>query len=437
MPPETPPNIVIVIMDDLGYGDLSCHGSTVHETPHLDRLAAEGLRLTDFYAGGSVCSPSRAALMTGCYPIRVGLHTGEHSWVLYPGDSMGLSTDEMTIPRLLKDAGYATMHVGKWHLGDQPPFLPTRHGFDRYFGLPYSNDMSIEHPTAAERGWPPLPLVDGETVVEIEPNQNLLTDRYDDAACSFIHEQAAADRPFFLYYGHFHLHNPIRPPMRFQHVDRNSLYAQALQQVDQSMNRLMLQLEADGVLDNTLIIYTSDHGANPAWGGSNAPLRGHKGQAWEGGPRVPCLMRWPNGIKPGSVCSQITQNMDLLPTIASIMGTNLPTDRTIDGRDISGVFQGEDDPALDNRPHYYYTRDQIAAVRQGNWKLMLEGTQLFNLRDDISETTNVAADHGNVVARLQVLADRARAELGDGDRKGAGCRPCGRVDHAVPMTPRQ
>ncbi len=425
------PNIILVNCDDLGYGDPGCYGSECHSTPALDRMAEEGVRFTDFYMAACCCSPSRAAMMTGCYPKRIGLERGYKIGVLRPGDPIGLSPDEVTVAGLLKEAGYATQIVGKWHCGDQPPFLPTRHGFDHWYGLPYSNDMGMAegHPES-----PPLPLMRDEEVIQQQPDQAALTERYMEEAVRFM--RANRDRPFFLYFAHMYVHVPLYAPERFLEQSRNGKYGATVEHIDWCMAALFDELKRLGLDDNTLVIFTSDNGGVPNYGGSNAPLRGKKGTRWEGGFRVPCIMRWPGRIPAGSVCPEVATAMDFLPTLAGLAGRQPPQDRIIDGKDILSLMT---DPGNAKSPYdafYYGQGGGLSAVRVGDWKLHMATGELYNLRDDIGESTDVAGAHEEVVRELAAVADIARRDLGDvlTEQKGENVRPCGRVENAKPLT---
>jgi arylsulfatase A-like enzyme len=457
-----PPNIVLINCDDLGYGDLGCYGSTVHETPVIDRLAAEGARFTDFYMASPVCSQSRAAMLTGSYPLRVGFGgegAGGLGGVLFPGWPIGLNPDEVTIARMLRDAGYATAAVGKWHCGDQPEFLPTSHGFDEWFGLPYSNDMGRQvEPTEGmtvtqigdylagqgfELPWvrPPLPLMDGEDLVEGQPDQAELTGRYVERSLRFIRDNA--DGPFFLYFAHMYVHLPIYVQERFLDESRNGPYGAAVASIDWATGMVLDELDRLGIADDTIVIFTSDNGAlDPAKGGSgsNAPLRNHKGTTWEGGQRVPCIVRWPGHVPEGTTVSGIASSLDLLPTLARLAETTTPDDRIVDGADIGGlVGLGVPEPDTD-RAFFYIGDGNIEAVRSGRWKLHVrkrrhEMCELYDLIDDTAETTDVADDHPDVVERLTALIDAGRIDLGDQATgvPGAGVRPIGRVDDPQPL----
>jgi arylsulfatase A-like enzyme len=450
-----PPNVLLINCDDLGYGDLGCYGSAANDTPALDRLADEGVRFTDFYMASPVCSPSRAALLTGCYPPRIGFAAFDGLPVLFPGQRFGLHPDEVTIADVLRQAGYATKHVGKWHCGDQPPFLPTRHGFDGFFGLPYSNDMgrqawpegSVPIPKLLRDAgipfveeYPPLPLLLDDEVLEAQPDQASLTARYVDESVRFL--RANRDRPWFLYLAHIYVHLPIYVQPRFAQGSRNGTYGAAVASIDWAAGVLLAELTRLGLDDDTIVVFTSDNGSLARDGGSNAPLRGAKGTTWEGGMRVPGIVRWPGRVAPGSVCGAVATSMDLLPTLAAAAGAEafVPGDRVIDGRDITALL---DDPAGPS-PHeafLYYDADRLEAVRSGRWKLHLcKGRiplhELYDLDADVGETTDVAADHPDVVARLEAHAAAARADLGDGRLGivGAGCRPVGEVADPVPLT---
>ena len=446
MPPH--PNFIIIICDDIGYGDLGCCGSTLHRTPHLDRMAAEGRRFTDYYGTGPVCTPSRASLMTGCYPRRINMHEdAKHRWVLIPQAKKGLNPQEITIAGMLKEKGYATACIGKWHLGDQPVFLPTRYGFDYYYGIPYSNDMG-PNPTFPHQ--PPLPMVRNETVIEAPTDQTTLTSRYTDQTVQFIRKNR--DRPFFVYLGHNMPHVPVNPGAAFRGKSKNGLYGDAVEEIDWSAGQIMDTLKELSVDDHTFIMFTSDHGAQPGIGGSNAPLAGYKGSTMDGGMRVVCLMRWPEKIPTSTVCNKICSHMDILPTFANIVGGQLPDDRIIDGKDISALMMDGTD---ENTPHevfYFYFRTQLQAIRSGKWKLHLQldiqqthwtrilaegpgrDLKLIDLERDIQETTDVSANHPDVVKALLKLAEAARSELGDGNLPGINQRQAGWIEDPQPLT---
>ncbi|MFB3902373.1 MAG: sulfatase-like hydrolase/transferase [Acidobacteriota bacterium] len=431
-----PPNLIIILADDMGYGDVGCFGATRHRTPHLDRMAAEGIRLTSFYSASGVCSPSRASLMTGCYPRRVNLHQDEEQrWVLFPGSSTGLNPAEVTIAEVLKQAGYATAAIGKWHLGDQPEFLPTRQGFDSYFGLPYSNDMWIGN---KRQSFPPLPLLRGETVIEEEPEQALLTKRYTEEAIRFIENHR--DRPFFLYLAHTMPHVPVAASPPFAGKSANGAYGDAIEELDWSVGEIMKALMSQGIDEQTLVLFTSDNGAEGSRVKSTGPLRGGKGSTREGGMRVPCIVRWPGRLEAGRVCDELTSTLDLLPTFAKLAGAQLRSDRIIDGVDIWPVLSAC--APSPRRALFYYARDQLQAVRAGKWKLHVprkvefpvveDGAtelplRLYDLSQDPAEQTNLADQFPQVVERLQSLLEEAREDLGDGSRQGKNQRPAGRV----------
>ncbi len=432
----TKPNIILMNCDDLGYGDLGCYGSSVNQTPALDRLAQDGIRFTDFYMASPVCSPSRGAMMTGCYPRRIGFGTFEGRWVLFPGQPVGLSPDEITMADILKDQGYATLHVGKWHCGDQPDFLPTRHGFDNYYGVPFSNDMGRQ----ISKEYPPLPLMDDEAVIQEQPDQAALTERYVERAVRFM--RSNKDKPFFLYFAHMYVHRPIYAPERFLKQSKNGRYGAGVECVDWSMSVLLNELHELGLEENTLVIFTSDNGSRThGEGGSNAPLRGTKGTTWEGGQRLPCIMRWPGMIPAGGESGEIVTAMDFLPTFARIAGAEPPQDRIIDGRDILPLMRQEEGAVSPHEAFFYYIMDQLEAVRVGRWKLHVrkgkeEVKELYDLDADIAESTNVYADHPAVVAELTAKIAACREDLGDSavDLAGANCRPIGRVEAADTLT---
>jgi len=446
------PNVIVMLMDNLGYGDLGCCGSALHRTPHLDQLASEGLRFTSFYSVSGVCTPSRAGLMTGCYPRRVNMHnSGSNLCVLTPVDSKGLSTDEITIARLLKGLGYATACVGKWHLGDQLPFLPTRHGFDTFFGCPYSEDMA---PSEMFPDRPPLPLMRDERVIEAPVDRDHLTRRYTEEGVRFIRENK--DRPFFLYLPHAMPGSSMESfaSPAFRGRSANGVYGDAIEELDWSAGQIMETLKELGLDEKTLVIWTSDNGAveHDPRQGSNAPLRGWGYDTSEGGQRVPCIARWPGVIPAGRVTDELATMMDILPTVARFAGGQEPQDRIIDGHDIRPILLGEPDAcsAYDEEGFFYYHREQLQAVRAGAWKLYLpldhklrnlghnydkalpSEVELYDVRNDVSETRECAAERPEIVASLTALAEKARADLGDWDREGANQRPAAFVDHPTP-----
>jgi arylsulfatase A-like enzyme len=440
------PNIILINCDDLGYGDIGCYGSRVNKTPSLDRMAAEGLRFTDFYMASPLCSPSRGAMMTGCYPPRIGFGLFEGRGVLFPGQPVGLNPNERTFATILKEQGYAAMHVGKWHCGDQPEFLPTRHGFDGYFGLPYSNDMGRQrsHPNR----YPPLPLMVDSEVIQQQPDQAALTERYVERSVRFIRENR--NRSFLLYLAHMYVHLPIFVPADFLKRARNGSYGAAVECVDWAAGVLLDELKRLGIDENTLVIFTSDNGSRVRGeGGSNGILRGTKAETWEGGMRLPCIMRWPGGIPAGRECREVVSSIDFLPTFALLAGGREPRDRIIDGRDIGPLMVGKPDAGPVSEAFFYYNGNCLDAVRCGKWKLFVgrggnhsgEGgrqqvRELYDLENDVGETRNVAEAHPDVVATMLRHVEACRSDIGDdaAGTVGRNARPSGRVSNPKPLT---
>lgn len=439
------PNVIIVLIDDFGYGDLGCYGSTKHRTPHIDQMAREGIRLTDFYVGSSVSTPSRAALLTGCYPRRVSMHVNADPkplmsvgrQVLFPASHKGLNPSEVTIAELLKGQGYATACIGKWHLGDQLPFLPTRQGFDYYYGIPYSNDM--------DRPYCPLPLMEQEEVIVTPVNQDSLTIRYTNKTVEFI--KAHKDTPFFIYLCHNMTHDPLAASPAFKGKSKNGLYGDATEELDWSMGVLFETLKQCGLDENTLVIFTSDNGAQEQFGGTNRPLRGEKGTTYEGGFRVPCIMRWPARIPASQENDELVTSMDLLPTLASYCGYEIPKDRIIDGHDVTDILEGQS-IASPTEVFYYYQKQQLQAVRWRNWKYHLPlqerikgphlpdtevgEARLYDLDSDLSETENVIDRHPEVVRQMNKLIEEVRSDMGDWGYEGRNQRPAGVIDEPFP-----
>jgi len=440
-----PANIIIILTDDQGYADLSCYGSTRIKTPRVDRMAAEGMRFTDFYSASSVCTPSRAALMTGCYPIRVGM--GEFPllpngkpWqtrVLFRNAPFGLNPTETTIPKMLKSAGYATACIGKWHLGDQKPFLPTSHGFDYYFGLLYTPDM------------PPLDYVRGEKIVEEKIDLSMTEQRYTEESLKFIRDHK--DGPFFLYFAHTYPHVPLAASKQFRGTSARGLYGDAVEEIDSTVGRVLDELKELHIDDNTLVVFTSDNGP---WltkgedGGSANPFRGGKGSSFEGGFRMPCVMRFPGTIPAGNVCHEMANQMDLLPTLAHFAGvTTIP--QNIDGKDITDLMLAKPGATTPHESFFYYVGNRLHAVRSGKWKLKVPTTlseeyagyvklenpdtviphALYDLENDPAEQKSVMANYPDVAKRLQAMIESAREDLGDSKRKmiGKNVRPVGRI----------
>ncbi len=448
------PNILLILTDDQGYNDLSCYGTTRLKTPRIDQLAAEGMRFTDFYAAANVCTPSRAALLTGCYPQRVGMGEipalpGGKPWqtrVLGRGSPFGLNPSENTLGKVLKANGYATGMVGKWHLGDIHPFLPTDHGFDYFYGCLYTNDM------------PPIDMLRGDKVADQKVELDTITDRYTAEATKFIKEHASKDKPFFLFLSHTMPHVPLAAAERFKGKSEGGLYGDVIEQLDDSTGQILDLLKQLKIDDNTLILFTSDNGpwlAKGENGGLAAPLKGGKGSCHEGGQREPLIMRWPGKIPAGQVCHEMAVMFDILPTLAAITGATLPADRTIDGKDISDLAFGKAGAKTPHDRFYYYNGDKLHGVRSGDWKLKIPTTlgeefggyaqienpqtviprALYHLSWDPGEQKNVLNDHPDVFKNLQAMIEEGRADLGDSRRNlvGKNVRPIGKIDR--PATP--
>ena len=436
-----PPNVVVIFIDDLGYGDIGPFGATRQRTPHLDRMAKEGMKLTSFYAT-PVCSVSRAQMMTGCYGARVSV-----PGVYFPGQSVGLNPSEVTVAERLKEKGYATQMVGKWHLGDQPEFLPTRQGFDHYLGIPYSNDMLKK---SAETKVPVVPLLRDEKIVELMDGegQRRLVELYTKEAIDFIGRNK--ERPFYLYYAHNAVHTPIYPGAAFAGKSQNGRFGDWVEEVDWSVGQVLEALRSQGLDKDTLVVFTSDNGpwlTKGADGGSAGPLRGGKGSTWEGGVRVPTLAWWPGRVPAGSVNDAVAATIDLLPTFVSLAGGTVPATPVIDGRDITPILLGQSKESA-REAHYYFASYDLQAVRQGRWKLALAaqpldarkdgkktpaGLRLYDLDAEIGEQTDVAAQHPEVVAKLKALADKMEAEIGG--KTPTARRPAGEVKGAKTLYP--
>jgi arylsulfatase A-like enzyme len=448
-PAQRPPNFVIVFADDLGYGDIGPFsdrtGDARPRTPNLDRMAAEGIRLTDFYVAQAVCSASRAALLTGAYSNRVGIRGALNHTAAY-----GLNPDELTIPEVLKARGYATAIYGKWHLGHRQPFLPRRHGFDEYVGIPYSNDMWPRHPQQ-KNFYPDLPLIEGDEVAALDPDQRQLTTWFTERAVGFIERHR--DAPFFLYVPHPMPHVPLFVSDRFGKQTPGGLYGDVIAEIDWSVGQILDALRRNGLDDNTLVIFTSDNGPWLSYGnhaGSSGPFREGKATSFEGGVRVPFVARWPGRIPGGAVGRLPAMTIDLLPTLARLAGAPAPAGRPIDGRDIWPLLANQPDARAPHEALYFYWGGELHAVRSGRWKLHLphpyqsletagrDGMpgryvrrelplSLFDLEQDPAETANVADRHPDVVKELLEHAERARGDLGDTltKRTGANVRPAG------------
>lgn len=462
-----PPNVVIIFIDDMGYADIGPFGATDFPTPNLDRMAASGRRFTDFVVSAAVCSASRSALMTGCYHQRIGI-----DGALGPQSNIGISESEVTIAEVCQSRGYATACYGKWHLGHHPRFLPTNHGFDHYYGIPYSNDMWPLHPENVARmkrnpdaksAWPPLPLLEssapGEVTVlnaDMQPaDQKLMTRQFTERATDFIRQHAR--QPFFLYLPHPMVHVPLYVSPEFEGKSGAGIFGDTVMEVDWSVGQILDTLAELGIDDNTLVVFTSDNGPWLSYGdhaGSAGPFREGKGTMFEGGYRVPTLMQWKGRIPAGTACDQLSSTIDLLPTIAGMIGSELPG-HTIDGKDIAPLMFGDADAKTPHEHFFcFYNPASLHAVRTQRWKLHFPhpyrtlaggpgGTggeptayqsakielSLFDLQNDMGETANVAAEYPEIVAQLTAAADKIRGELGDKltNTVGKSVRPPGKM----------
>ena len=463
------PNIVVILVDDLGYGDLTSYGSNTIRTPNIDKMAADGMKFTSFYVAQAVCSASRAALMTGCYANRVGMQGA-----LNHTSMEGLHPDEWLMPEMLKAQGYATAAYGKWHLGTRMMFHPMKNGFDEFLGIPYSNDNSKYHPSLADQ-MPPLPLYDGLEIVEHDPDQHLFTKRLTERSVAFIEKHK--DEPFFLYVPHIMPHVPIFASEKFDGRSGKGLYVDVVEELDDSVGQILSAIERNGLNNDTLVVFFSDNGPFLSYGthaGSAKPLREGKLTTFDGGVRVPFIARWPGVVPAGSVCNEPVMEIDLLPTIAGLTGGKL-SERKIDGKDILPLLKGSAGAKSPHEALFFYGGSELQAVRSGPWKLHfphpyitvdgppgrdgkpskfgemkpksitqsgIEGIAsrhgyrvehtplaLFNLDDDMAEAKDVAAAHPDIVARLQALAAPMREELGDALNKvnGTAGRPLGRA----------
>jgi arylsulfatase A-like enzyme len=448
---EGPPNIIVIFTDDQGYNDLGCYGAPDFKTPNIDKMASEGIRFTNFYVGQPVCSASRAALLTGCYPSRVGIHGA-----LFPKSQIGLSPEEETIAEICKSKGYKTAMAGKWHLGDHPQFLPVRQGFDQYLGVPYSNDMWPGHPDNERFQFDRLPLIENDSVIDyFDTDQNRLTTMYTEKAVAFIEDNK--DKPFFLYLAHSMPHVPLFVSDKFRGKSEQGLYGDVIMEIDWSVGQILETLKKQGIDKNTLVIFTSDNGPWMSYGGhagSALPLREGKGTVLEGGVRVPCIMRWPGKIPAGVEQDEPAMTIDILPTIANIINAQPPKNQ-IDGKDIWPLITNK---ATATSPHeaffFYYKQNELQGMRSGKWKLYFPhtyrsfdgktgrndglpvdysqnkmGLELYDLENDVSEKNNVADQYPAVVDSLQQMAAEMRARLGDSltGIEGSEVREPGRI----------
>jgi len=457
-PEDRQPNVIVIFIDDMGWTDLSSYGATNWATPEIDRLGTEGARFTDFYVPTPACSPSRAGLLTGRYPLKAGVRE-----VLNPMSLRGMPESEVTAAEIFRDAGYSTAAIGKWHLGSHPDFLPTNHGFDTYFGLPYSNDMSrmsINNPRSFAANHPGIPLLRDTTIVEFEPDQRFLTEWYTQESIRFIEENE--DTPFFLYLAHSMVHVPLWATDEFLGSSDGGLYGDVVQELDASTGRIMQRLDELGLDEHTIVVFTSDNGPWLALGehsGTRGVLREGKATTFEGGVRIPGLIRAPGRVTPGQVVQEASSTLDILPTVLEMAGIDGPDN--MDGRSLAGPLSGIGSFDAE-RPLFFYRSGQLRAMRKGDWKLHVPhryislepdsgaargrgghpgssvrlqiDLSLFNLADDIGETTDVKGDHPDVLDELLGHIEDARARIGDElrDRVGSEATPPQFIDAPWP-----
>ncbi|MFI3325263.1 MAG: sulfatase [Clostridia bacterium] len=446
------PNIILINVDDMGYSDVGCYGSKLNKTPCIDKMAKDGMMFTDFYAGASVCSPSRAGMLTGCYPKRIGCQQFKFynrkvdeenpidtCVVLLPGQPEGLNPSETTLADIAKKGGYSTKLVGKWHLGDQEEFSPLNYGFDEFLGLPYSNDLGIMTPDKPKHienkiDYYPLPLMNGKEVIAEQPDIASITELYTNTATQYIRDNK--DNPFFLYFSHTYVHVPLFVNQHFMKYSENGALGAAMAAIDWSLAEILYELKRCNIEENTIVMFVSDNGGGKKGNNCNYPLKGFKGNIYEGGHRVNCIMKWPEKIKANTVCKEVTSMYDFFPTFEELVGVKMEDNLKRDGYSMLPFFENPETAKTKYEAFYYYRENRLEAVRVGDYKYLIRLNELYNLANDIGEENNIIENHPEVVTLLKEYAQKAREDMGDEltNIVGKNCREIGFVKDYKPLT---